>query len=239
MRLWQLLTKLRLRTGRAERRQMLLRRYLHLHQLHLPPELWVSNRLGPWYSTHMDETVKQSDIAAALRAHEAELKRFVTARASFADVDDILQVSAIRALEKAESLQDASRLVPWLYRIHRNTAIDFARKRKSEERQIEALAAEPTAAAVPQEQDDLACKCSIEQARQLNSRYAAILDLVDVGGTSLSDAARRLGLTVNATTVRLHRARKALKERMLAHCGVNTMRECADCKCTSEGCCPT
>ena len=82
-----------------------------------------------------------------------------------------------------------------------------------------------------------ACRCSLEQARQLNPRYSTILEMVDISGASLKEAARTLGVTVNTATVRLHRARKALKDKLMAHCGVETMRGCNDCHCTERGCC--
>ena len=162
----------------------------------------------------------------------------MTARASASDADDILQIAAMRAVEKAESLHDPERVTAWLFQIHRNVATDFARQQVSEQRRLDALAAEPSSNAAGEEVTP-SCRCSLEQARQLNSRYAAILDLVDIGGASLKEAARSLGVTVNTATVRLHRARKALKERLMAHCGVETMRECVDCRCTSDRCCPT
>jgi RNA polymerase sigma-70 factor (ECF subfamily) len=37
--------------------------------------------------------------------------------------------------------------------------------------------------------------------------------------------------------VRLHRARRALKERLAAHCGTTSARSCADCGCEERGCC--
>ena len=188
----------------------------------------------------MASDTRQSLIEATLRAHRAELKRFVAARAAACDVDDVLQVAAMRALEKAHTLADPDRALPWLYQIHRNAVADMGRSLASEQRKLDALAAQPPMEAETAEREDLStCACSVEQARQLNARYSAILDLVDIGGASMKEAARALGVTVNTATVRLHRARSALKKRLMAHCGVETMRECNDCRCTSDGCCPT
>lgn len=184
----------------------------------------------------MDGNKRQVSVEKALREHHSALARFVAARAPRADVDDILQIAAMRSIENADSLKESDRLLPWLFRIHRNAAIDYVRKSASEQRKLAELVSEPAEAEAA---DVDICGCGIEQASQLNSRYAAILDMVDLKGASLKEAARKLGVTANTATVRLHRARKALKERLLDHCGVRTMRDCADCKCTSEGCCPT
>ncbi len=173
-------------------------------------------------------------IEDALCEHEPKLRLYVQMRAHSADVDDILQTAAMRAIEKANKLRDPNRVIAWLYTIHRNTIIDIGRKSSAEGRLKEALAAEP---AHTTDADNEMCHCSVTQARQLNNRYSSILSLVDMGGASLRDAAEELGLTVNAATVRLQRARSALKQRLLNHCGIKNMRECIDCTCSYQGCC--
>ena len=175
-----------------------------------------------------------SCVVSALRNHSAELKRYVRARVPAADVDDVLQVAALQAVEKANTLRDPARVLQWLYRVHGNTVIDSGRKRSSEQRLMQAVAMESEPAAV---EDVPTCGCSVAQARQLSANYASILDLVDIGGTPLAKAAQALDISVNNATVRLHRARTALKKRLLEHCGVTSLRTCADCRCSYEGCC--
>lgn len=184
----------------------------------------------------MNGNDRQASVIAALREHQTELKRFVAARAPHSDVDDILQIAAMRSVENADSLRDGKRVLPWLFQIHRHAAIDYVRGTESERRKLAELEADPASA---QTEAASMCACSIEQASQLNTRYSTILNMVDLRGASLKEAARKLGVTANTATVRLHRARKALKQRLLDHCGVSTLRECVDCRCTSEGCCPT
>ena len=175
-------------------------------------------------------------VVSALGTHRAELKRYVRSRVVPADVDDILQVAALHALEKADTLRDPSRVLPWLYRLHRNIMIDISRKRASERRLTEAMTAEADPVqneAVPM------CDCSVAQAQQLGKNYASILNLVDIAGVPLVKAAQALNISGNNATVRLHRARTALKKRLLEHCGVTSLRDCADCRCSYEGCCAT
>jgi RNA polymerase sigma-70 factor (ECF subfamily) len=54
---------------------------------------------------------------------------------------------------------------------------------------------------------------------------------------SLIEAAARLDITHNNATVRLHRARKALRDAMEAHCGVTDPQACAACRCVDDACC--
>ncbi|MEM7778211.1 MAG: sigma factor [Pseudomonadota bacterium] len=183
----------------------------------------------------MAEFDARARIVSALRAHSAELRRYVRARVPPTDVDDVLQVAALRAIEKAHSLQDPTRVLPWLYRVHSNVAMDIGRKRASEQRLINAMTLEAEEPVISEAMP--ACGCSIAQARQLKASYASILDLVDIGGVPLVEAAQVLNVSLNNATVRLHRARTALKKRLLEHCGVTSFQDCADCRCSYEGCC--
>ncbi|MEM1313978.1 MAG: sigma factor-like helix-turn-helix DNA-binding protein, partial [Pseudomonadota bacterium] len=171
----------------------------------------------------MADPDKGACIATALHAHRDELRRFVASRAPSEDVDDVLSVSALRALEKADGLKDPDRVKPWLYRLHANVAIDVQRRKARERRLLATLAVD---ADTEPRRTDPACGCSLVLARQLNANYAAILEAVDVSGGSLRQAARSLGISVNNATVRLHRARAALKKRLQEHCGVTSPSAC-------------
>ena len=126
-------------------------------------------------------------------------------------------------------------MLAWLYRVHRNVAVDVLRKGQSDERLID------PSAPVPDEEAEtmaaLSCACSVYQAQKISPRYAEILQLVDLGDLTLSEAAEALGVTTNNATVRLHRARQALRRRLREHCGVTSLRDCAGCRCIDDGCC--
>jgi len=173
-------------------------------------------------------------VADALRANRADFERFVRARVPAEEADDVAQVAAMRALERADSLKDPERVIAWIYRIHRNVITDIMRSRVSEQRVLSKSADIPER---PQLQAEDWCGCSVSQVKTINSSYATILGLVDVKGKPLSEAARTLGISINNASVRLHRARAALKKRMLDHCGVSSLRDCIDCRCVYDGCC--
>lgn len=173
-------------------------------------------------------------VSAALRAHRDQLAAFVRARVPASEVDDVLQIAAVRAIEGAGSLRDGNRVLPWLYRVHRNAATDEIRKRARQQRWVDDDSSVPEVAVdVPEPP----CRCSVAQVRRIRPAYAAVLTLVDIRGATLAEAAEALGISTNNVAVRLHRARKALRESMLEHCGVTSAVECADCPCVYEGCC--
>lgn len=173
-------------------------------------------------------------VAETLRLHRAEFEAFVRARVPAQEVDDVLQIAALRAIENAESLDDTNRVIAWIYRIHRNLIIDTYRKQTAERRHVDDDAGVPEVVATVA---DDPCHCSVIQARRLPSPYASILGLVDTDGLELSEAAVRLDITKNNAAVRLHRARKALRTAMLEHCGVTDPRACAGCRCVDDVCC--
>ena len=171
-------------------------------------------------------------IASVLCEHAGQFRSFVAARLPSADVDDVLQTAAVRAVERAASLKNPERVLPWLYRVHRNVIADTLRNRASRERALNEMDATPEVGALEE-----LCGCSLAQARLLQPSYASVLALVDAGDATIADAAAHLGISVNNASVRLHRARKALRKAMLGHCGVESMRDCLDCRCVKDGCC--
>ena len=173
-------------------------------------------------------------VASALRVHRTRLSSFVRSRVPPGEVDDVLQIAALRAIERAESLEDPARVLPWLYRVHRNVATDESRKRARRQRWLAHDASVPE---LPASETTSLCDCSVTQALSMRPSYAHVLNLVDVCGATVEEAAQALGISANNVAVRLHRARKALRQSMLEHCGVTSLRECADCRCLEDGCC--
>lgn len=171
-------------------------------------------------------------VTDALAVHEPELRRFVAARIGASEVEDVLQLAALRAIERSASLEDPERVRAWLFTIHRNLITDTLRQQARRERLADRLSEEeePSPDVDP-------CDCSTVQAARLRPSYGSVLSLVDSGGATLQEAAETLGITVNNAAVRLHRARKALREAMREHCGVESAADCLDCRCVMDGCC--
>lgn len=196
-----------------------------------------------------DASVAPTDVvAAALRALRPELTAFVRGRVGDDEVDDVLQVAALRAVEGAGSLRDPTRVRAWLYRVHRHAVIDALRRRarrhgwENPVADAEAFASDanapPAGASAPFDPPPT-CRCSLELAASLGATYGPILRLVHIEERSVTEAARALGLTVNNAGVRLHRARKALKKLLREHCGVRRLQDCVACGCLEANCCPT
>jgi RNA polymerase sigma-70 factor (ECF subfamily) len=170
-------------------------------------------------------------IETLLAAHRDELVAFVERRlGSRAVADDVVQQAAVRALVAANELRDARSGRAWLFRITRRLVADHLRSR------LDA----PLLDELASEDDDTAefgCACVLANLEHLKPEFAHILRRVVFETAPLSAVASELGITVNAATVRLSRARTALKERLRAHCGTNSLRACLTCTCEERGCC--
>ena len=81
----------------------------------------------------MNQTRRAADLATALDAHRNTFKAFLTARVgSEAEAEDILQNGLLKALQRADDLQDDSKLTAWFYQVLRNAVVSpFTRRNSS------------------------------------------------------------------------------------------------------------
>jgi RNA polymerase sigma factor (sigma-70 family) len=171
---------------------------------------------------------------AEVLAHRAELVRFVRSRVdSDAAAEEIVQAAFLRGVEHAAEIRDDESALAWFYRMLRNAVIDHYRRRDAKGRALERVAAEAPSPFDEIAPDDRArvCACVRELAKTLKPEYANIIEQVDVDDRSVSEVAASEGLTANNATVRLHRARKALREKVVATCRACAEHGCVDCTC--------
>lgn len=184
----------------------------------------------------MEIAIEASTVARAVRdalvARRDELLAMVRRRGGAKiDPEEVLQLALQRALERSEQLHDPTRAEAWVGRVVRNVLFDELRKRRAPVLPVDEL---ELSAIDP---DGIDCWCVLVQAEQLKPEYATILRRVIIDGLSVTQLAAELELTPNNAMVRLHRARRALKERLAAHCGTTSARSCSDCGCEERGCC--
>jgi len=70
---------------------------------------------------------------------------------------------------------------------------------------------------------------------ELKPEYAAALKRVDVDGIAVQEFAAEAGITANNASVRLFRAREALRNRVSATCRTCADHGCLDCTCRTAG----
>lgn len=148
--------------------------------------------------------------------------------------EDILQDAFVRGLTKAPPFDSSDSIVNWFYRVLRNAIVDYYRHAGVEERAIERYAAEAddTVAPVDGELLDTVCGCVRSLVGTLKPEYAAAITRVNLDGLSPSAYAAESGISANNAGVRLHRAHKALRDRLREVCNTCAEHGCNPCSCT-------
>lgn len=171
-----------------------------------------------------------ASVETLFAAHRGELVAFAERRlGSHALAEDVVQQAALRALGGVETLRDPQSGRAWLFTIVRRLLADHFRARLEVK-----LALEPEAEVDAQ---DFGCSCVLVNVAQLKPEFAYVLQRVIFEDAPLATVAAELGLSTNAATVRLSRARSALRNQLLTHCGTDSLRACLDCACDERGCC--
>ncbi len=175
-------------------------------------------------------------MAKADEALIANLNAFIGfARARVGDPElaaDLVQDSLLKALKSADKPADNEGAVVWFYRILRHSIIDLYRRRDVRERALKRLESE--LAENPSTEDTrLICQCFKSLLLALPEQYRTLLQRIDLEGTSAEEVAAALGISENNLHVRLHRARKQLRERLEDTCRVCSKHGCLDCSCDS------
>ena len=140
----------------------------------------------------------------------------------------------MRVVEKGDSLQQSENAVAWFYRLLRNALIDHYRRGATEAKAMDAKARE-TDESFELELKDAVCACMKSLLPTLKPEYAEMIQRVDLQEKPLATVAAELAITQNNATVRLHRARQALKQRLERSCGTCASHGCLDCTCGQPG----
>jgi RNA polymerase sigma factor (sigma-70 family) len=179
------------------------------------------------------ETQRHDALASTLLANLAAFQSFARGRLRDDNLAaDAVQESLLRALKAEENLSHDENLLAWFYRILRNVLNDLHRRRARQETAMKGFAEH--IAATGQEDhafEKVACRCFRDLLPTLRPEYARVIELVDLEDRPQDSAAGELGLTRNNLKVRLHRARRQLRERLEQTCRTCTTHGCLDCTC--------
>jgi RNA polymerase sigma factor (sigma-70 family) len=178
-------------------------------------------------------------VERTLVARHHQFRGFLRKRVSSDDVaEELLQTCMVRALEKKASLQAGERVDAWFYRLLRNALVDHFRHHAVEVRALERAAHDVEGATTPApELTARPCHCLATVISTLKPSLAHALRAVDLRGEPIAAFALAEAITTNNAHVRLHRARQALREHLIATCGTCASHGCLDCTCNSPAQC--
>lgn len=144
--------------------------------------------------------------------------------------EDVMQESLVKALTAERWPASEEETTQWFYRILRRSIIDVYRKQGARKRALDRFAKEMPESPNEEEEREL-CQCFGRLLPMVPERYRVLLEEVDLKGKDAGEVAAKLGVTRNNLTVRLHRARKHLRDALAKNCRACSTHGCLDCTC--------
>lgn len=170
-----------------------------------------------------DHAPEDVGLEAALSTNRSAFLGFLIKRlGNRSDAEDVLQEFCIRVLARKEQLREVGRMDAWLYAVLRSTLNDHYRKAGRHNRLKDAVSLEAKSAAVaedPIDGMDLICKCVKGLVTELRPSDASLIQRIDIDEADRATVAAELEIKPGTLNVRLHRARAALADTLLTHCG--------------------
>lgn len=149
---------------------------------------------------------------------QSDLLAYIKSKVSSTyDAEDILQDVSIKLYKHIDSVDEKTSLKAWLYKITKNTIIDFYRKKKD-------VSVEPESLYTIEddvEEDNMnieISKCMKYMLFDLPEKYFHVYDMYENKDMKHKDIGVALNITQAASKVRLKRARDMFKEKLLSCC---------------------
>jgi len=185
--------------------------------------LWGEGRVADLPDSALIDRFLAGDGEAAGAAFEVLMARhgpmvLAVCRASLRDrpaAEDAFQATFTVLVRRAHALRRPDRLGPWLHGVALRASKEAARRARRvtpSDPTAEPVDGSPGPAECLSRREDLAALH--EEIGRLPESYRAPIVLCDLQGLSHQAAASRLGTTPGAVAVRVHRARKLLRDRL-------------------------
>ncbi|MBJ7538040.1 sigma-70 family RNA polymerase sigma factor [Marinomonas transparens] len=166
-----------------------------------------------------------------------KLLNFITTKVNDRSIaEDILQEVFVQVIKNIDTLEDHTKLQPWLYQICRNKIIDYYRSRKLPFEYTDV--AETLITDIEPEQQAFELHVCIRVLiSDLPTSVSSILLASELDAIKQKEIAEHEGLSLSAVKSRLRRGRVLLKKKLLACCRIEFIDGRADTQCKSEcGC---
>ena len=164
------------------------------------------------------------------RDHGERIRRYLARLVGTADAEDLEQDVFEKAQRAIGTFRGDSRVLTWLYRVATNAAIDRLRSagRRADVECHDDAAHAVDADGTPDARYDRSPdgeldraqmrECIMQVVEQLPASQRAVILLGELRGLSDREMADALGISLGATKIRLHRARRALKAELERAC---------------------
>lgn len=170
-----------------------------------------------------------SEFQDIYNAFHEKIRRYLTRLVGENDAEDLTQEVFLKASRALYSFEGKSQISTWLFRIATNTALDRLRN-KSDRHTVSGddlyelagegaewaveLSASPEQAVIQKEMNH----CIREIVETLPESYRVAISLSELEGFSNKQIAEITGTSLETVKIRLHRARRELKQKMSLQC---------------------
>ena len=170
----------------------------------------------------------RSPVFDRLAAERPRFLAFLRSRVDDAQsAEDLLQAAYLKLLTHAARLRDPARAEAWFFRVLRNLVADHYRAARPEILGDDVLEALPA----PASPRGRLCPCMTRELDALPPGQAHALRTVNLEEKPVHQYATWAGISDANAFVRLHRARRALRERLESVCQSCAGSGCLDCTC--------
>jgi RNA polymerase sigma-70 factor (ECF subfamily) len=154
---------------------------------------------------------------AIWRGFARQLLGYLRRRASDpSEAEDLLQEVFVKVHMRIGTLQDQSRVAPWLYQIARNTLIDHERRRRAPVALPEEIAAEQ---GEPENESERQIASGLrDMVDLLPDGYRQAVAMYEFDGLKQDEIGRRLGISLSGAKSRVQRGREMIRQSLLECC---------------------
>jgi len=197
------------------------------HLKNMPVERRLAQLSLAKHGRQQDIEPLEPKFTKLLTASREQFLRYLQYRLGDRDeAEDVLQDFHMRIVIKASQIRDTGSTMAWLRAVLKSVLADHFRRQAAERQAHQLMVADWLATSTEQEMtpteeesfDRIACSCFYKLLPTLKREYADALMRIDLAQEPREDVARSLGITAGNMRVRLHRARRALKETLKRSC---------------------
>lgn len=147
-------------------------------------------------------------FSAIFREHQVAISRYLSRRVALDDVED-LAANVFEVAWRKRAQAELGQELPWLYRI---AAFEVANLRRRQNTVANFLKLQKTIETAPSPEALALLDFDLAQAwKTLSPAEAEVLALVAFEDLSIGDAAKSAGISANAASLRLFKARKKIE----------------------------
>ena len=161
-----------------------------------------------------DALDREARFRRLCEAHTAELTAYALRRVPQQDAADVVAETFLVAWRRLDELDAERSALPWLYAVARRALLSQRRARGRQQAIARRVADAERSLPLHAEGEPAGSRRLLEALAELSENEREVLMLVAWEELSSSEAARVLDCSATAFRIRLHRARKRLRERL-------------------------